>query len=530
MNWQKRRNPLVLLCIGVIFGMYGCSYQQNDFSNEKPPHAHGHIEEDPGPRHERLHTSETNVAYDKRESSRTFSTINKKYGVIFIEKNAPQEIQVGKPFDYIIKVTNITDEKLQDVEITETFSHKYKIRNSLPKFQKGSGEGTVKWVVGDLDPHAMKEIRVNGIALETGEMPFCTDVTYNLPPLCLIANVVEPKLTITKRAPAEVLLCDTIPIALVVSNTGTGVARNIQVRESLPEGLKTMDGKSDVVQGIDMLRAGESREIAFTAKANRTGKFNNIATVEAEGGLQAESNSTTTLVKQPVLTITKKAPERIYTGRDITYTISVSNTGDGPAASAILEDTIPGNATLVNASQGGTLSGSTVTWNFGTLLPRDSRKVGVTLQGRGLGKVTNTATVKAECASPASATAITDVIGVAAILLEVVDITDPIEVGGNETYEITVTNQGSDYSTNIRINCVLEDTMQYISSDGPTKGTSIGKNVTFESLVSLAPKATATWKVVVKALSPGDVRFKVEMIEDCLKRPVVETEATNFYE
>ncbi|KAB2837077.1 MAG: DUF11 domain-containing protein [Candidatus Brocadia sp.] len=530
MNWQKRLNLLMLLCMSVIFGMYGCSYQQNDFSSEKPPYAHGHIEEDPGPRHERLHTGEANVAYDNRESSRTFSTINKKYGVIFIEKNAPQEIQVGKPFDYIIKITNITDEKVQDVEITETFSHKYKLRSSLPKFQKGPGESTAKWVVGDMGPHEMKEIRVNGISSETGDIPFCTDVTYNLPPLCLITNVVEPKLTITKRAPAEVLLCDTIPITIVVSNAGTGVARNIQVRESLPGGLKTMDGKSNIVQEIDVLRAGESREITFTAKADKTGKFNNSATVEAEGGLQAESNTTTTVVKQPVLTITKKGPERIYTGRDIAYTIGVSNKGDGPAASAILEDAIPGNATFVKASQGGVFTGSTVTWNLGTLLPRDARKVSVTLQGRGLGKVTNTATVRAECASQASATAITDVIGVAAILLEVVDITDPIEVGDNETYEITVTNQGSDYSTNVRINCVLEDTMQYISSDGPTKGTCIGKNVTFDSLISLAPKATATWKVVVKALSPGDVRFKVEMIEDCLRRPVEETEATNFYE
>lgn len=530
MNWQKRLYPLMLLSVVVMFGMYGCSYQQNDFLNEEPPYAHGHIEEDPGIRHERLHKGEAKIAYDKRENSRTFSAINKKHGVVFIEKNAPQEIQVGKPFDYSIKITNISDEKIQDVEITETFSHKYKLRNSLPKFQKGPGESTAKWFIGDLVPHEMKEIRVNGISLETGDMPFCTDVTYNLPPLCLITNVVEPKLTIAKRAPTEVSFCDTIPITLVINNTGTGIARNIRVKDFLPQGLKTTDGRSDIVQEIGMLRAGESREITFTAKADRTGKFDNSATVEAEGGLHAESNMTTTVVKQPVLTITKKGPERIYTGRDITYTIGVSNKGDGPAASTVIEDTIPGNATFVKASQGGTLSGSTVTWNVGSLLPRDSRKVSVTLKDRGLGEVTNTATATAVCADPVSATVTTHVVGVAAILLEVIDITDPIEVGGNETYEITVTNQGSDYSTNIKIYGTLEDTMQYISSSGPTKGTFVGNTVTFDPLPSLAPKAKTTWQVVVKALRPGDVRFKVEMLEDCLKRPVEETEATNFYQ
>ncbi|GJQ22861.1 hypothetical protein BIY37_09965 [Candidatus Brocadia sapporoensis] len=529
MSWQKRRNLLISLFFLGVFSIYGCSYQQSAVLNENPPYAHGHIEEDPGQRHKRLHAGSGKVAPEKRESSRTFSAINKKYGIIFIEKKAPPEIQVGKPFDYIIKITNISDEKVKDVEITETFSYKYKLRNSIPKFQKGQAEGTARWFVGDLEPNEMKEIRVNGVSLETGDMPFCTNVTYNLPPLCLITNVVEPKLTITKRIPTEVLFCDEIPITLVVSNVGTGIAQNVQAKESLPQGLKTLDGKSDIVQEIGMLRAGESREIAFTAKAERTGKFSNFATVVAEGGLQAESNTTTTVVIQPVLAITKKGPERIYTGRDINYSIEVSNKGDGPATSTVLEDAIPGNATFVNANQGGILSGNTVRWNLGTLLPNDSTKVSVTLKDKGLGEIKNTATVKAMCANPVSATVITDVIGIAAILLEVIDIADPIEVGENETYEIAVTNQGSDYSTNIKIYCTLEDTMQYISSAGPTKGTFVGNTVIFDPLPSLAPKATTTWKVVVKALSPGDVRFKVEMIEDCLKRPVEETEATNFY-
>lgn len=530
MSWQKRTNPLLPLFLMVACGVYGCSYQQGAFLDEKPPYVHGHVEEDAGIRHERLHQVETKTAYDKREHSRTFSAINKKYGLIVIEKNAPPEIQVGKPFDYIIKITNVSDEKVQDVEVTETFSHKYKLGNSLPRFQKGTRESTATWFIGDLGPSEMKEIRINGVSLETGDMPFCTDVSYNLPPLCLITNVVEPKLTITKHAPAEVLFCDTIPITLVVTNTGTGIARKIQVRDALPEGLKTTDGKNDIVQEIGMLGAGESREITFMAQADRTGTFMNSAAVVAEGGLQAESNASTTIVKQPVLVITKKGPERIYTGRDITYTIGVSNKGDGPAASAVIEDTIPGNAVFVKASQGGALSGNTVTWNLGTLLPRDTRKVSVTLKDKGLGEVTNTATVKAVCANPVSATVRTHVAGVAAILLEVIDVTDPIEVGGNETYEIAVTNQGSDYSTNIRVHCTLEDTMQYVSSAGPTKGTSVGDTVTFDPLPSLAPKAKTTWQVVVKAMRSGDVRFKVEMLEDCLKRPVEETEATNFYQ
>ncbi|HOK97035.1 MAG TPA: hypothetical protein PKW71_13025, partial [Anaerohalosphaeraceae bacterium] len=110
------------------------------------------------------------------------------------------------------------------------------------------------------------------------------------------------------------------------------------------------------------------------------------------------------------------------------------------------------------------------------------------------------------------------------------DVSDPIEVGGNETYIITVTNQGSAQDTNISIKAMLEESMQYVSSSGATSGSFADGTVTFAPLPNLAPKAKATWQVVVKAVKPGDVRFKVVMNTDQLSRSVEETEATHFYQ
>ena len=52
----------------------------------------------------------------------------------------------------------------------------------------------------------------------------------------------------------------------------------------------------------------------------------------------------------------------------------------------------------------------------------------------------------------------------------------------------------------------------------------------FQPLATLAPKAKATWRVKVKSVGGGDVRFRVSMTSDQLGRPVEETEATNFYQ
>jgi len=48
-------------------------------------------------------------------------------------------------------------------------------------------------------------------------------------------------------------------------------------------------------------------------------------------------------------------------------------------------------------------------------------------------------------------------------------------------------------------------------------------------LASLPAKEKAVWRVVVKALKPANIRFKVTMLSDQLTRPVEETESTNQY-
>ncbi|TFG49123.1 MAG: DUF11 domain-containing protein [Candidatus Brocadiia bacterium] len=244
--------------------------------------------------------------------------------------------------------------------------------------------------------------------------------------------------------------------------------------------------------------------------------------------MTAES-STTTIVRQPVLQIAKEGPEKMYLGRDVTYDITVTNKGDAPASNTVIEDSIPSGVTNVKASTGAVLAGSKVTWNIGTLAPNTSKKVGISYTPTTAGTVSNTAKAMAACADGVTASAKTNIAGIPAVLLEVVDLVDPIEIGATTTYVITATNQGSMPDTDIKIECKLEDNMEYVSSSGATIGTASDGKITFAPLASLAPKTKASWNVVVKAVKPGDVRFTVIMNTDNLGRPVQETEATNLY-
>ncbi|UCF42218.1 MAG: DUF11 domain-containing protein [Planctomycetota bacterium] len=447
-----------------------------------------------------------------------------------LEKMAPAEVRANEPFDYRIKVTNLTDGELHNVIVKDCVPENLKVKSSTPEISEMK-EGEAHWMLGTLGPHASQMITVNAIAHGTGSFTSCAEVFYDRP-ICAKVNIVEPKLQLAKYAPSESLTCDRIPLRYVVSNTGTGYACDITIKDELPEGFMTSTGERQVMFGLDSLGPGESREFEQIVDATKSGKYASKAVVVSRGLEAMESNMTETIVSQPVLAINESCPSEKYVGASLTYDITVTNEGDGAARETVIEAMVPEGVRFRSATSGGRFTHSSpgrVFWNVGTLEPDGSRKVSMTLDFESPGTFTSKAMTKAYCADTVSTSCQSVVLGIPAMLLEVVDVSDPIEVGRSEKYIISVTNQGSATGTNIQVSCMLEDGMEYISSAGPTKASIEENKISFGALASLAPKAKAEWHVNVRAAAEGDMRFRVMLGSDQLKRMVEETESTNFY-
>ncbi len=230
----------------------------------------------------------------------------------------------------------------------------------------------------------------------------------------------------------------------------------------------------------------------------------------------------------PNVTITKSCPGLRYLGRDATFDITVTNTGDSAASNVTVTDMVPNGINFVGADNGGVREGQRVVWRVGTLDAGKSMTLKSTFLCNSIGSFTNEAKVT-YCAEAMAQCSI-DVKGIPAILIECVDDPDPIEINGNVTYTIIVTNQGSAVGTNVVVNCTLPAEEDHVSSTGPTQVSAQGKSISFAPLATLAPKAKATYKVTVKGVGEGDVRFKVEMKSDQMDTPVMETESTRIYQ
>jgi uncharacterized repeat protein (TIGR01451 family) len=445
---------------------------------------------------------------------------------VLLHQVMPDQVRRGEDFTYSYHVTNLTDAELQNVVVSLDSTNNLEVVSSDPA--GGGSGGGLNWPLGTLGPNETRVITVTGNAADVGVASECVAVSYNNF-LCATTRVVEPALALTKTASETALRCEPIVLRYVVRNTGSGPAREVTITDTLPEGLVLSNGSREVRIPVGVLGAGESKAFEVRAEATRTGTFESPATVRA-GDLTAGAAETSTLVTEPVLEIAADCGRAQYLGRNFTHTYTVRNSGDGAANEAVARVSIPAGASLVRASEGATIQDGAVVWNLGQLAPEDERSFAVTLSASEARGYTTNATVNAFCAEDVSESCSTDLRGIPAILLEVVDAVDPVEVGQQTTYVITVTNQGSAPDRNIRIVATLPGEQSFVAGAGATEVAQAGNTITFAPLPVLGVGQQAVWRVTVRAESAGDVRFGIEMRSDELTAPVVETEATTFYE
>jgi len=464
--------------------------------------------------------------------SMAFPTGLRESSGLLLEKVVPAEVLVGRPFSYEYRVINLTDYALSQVVVTDRVTDNFAASDATPRADSVSG-GVATWKIDHLGPRETKTIKVTGSASTEGTVTTCGWATY-LPILCEPIKVVKPAIELVKTMPAQVTQCDPIPVKLVVKNSGSSPLTGVKVTDTLPSGL-TSDTATTFDAGT--LAPGQSKEFTFNAKAARTGSFTNPAKATSAQGVEASSEASVKVVK-PALEIACLTPAlkdgplgtkfTEFIGRPFEVCWEVKNSGDAAAANTVVELPVPSGLTFRSATDGGTATGGDVVWNIGSLAPGASKKVCATFTGAAGGDYSFKASAKGVCSEPASTTCGVFIQGVNAILVEVVDDPDPIQVGEETTYTIRVTNQGGGLPLQdvaIKANFPPEVDPGAASNGG----TVAGKTVTWPSVPSLALKQAITYTVKGKGVKAADARLQVEVTTRARTSPITELESTTVY-
>jgi uncharacterized repeat protein (TIGR01451 family) len=225
-------------------------------------------------------------------------------------------------------------------------------------------------------------------------------------------------------------------------------------------------------------------------------------------------------------------PDFRYVGRPATFQVVVQNKGTAPAHNVRVRCAVPQSFAFLSAKDYGKFDAAskTVNW-FVEQVPAGGEKVlECELRALDRGKFPFLAAAQGERGLSATAQHETAVEGIAAILLEVIDLDDPVEVGAETAYEVLVTNQGTDFATDVRVRLDVPEGMVVTGVKGPTAGVVENGTVIFEPVPRLAPRADAIYRIAIRGQKPGDFRVSVQVQSDTLRSPVTEDESTKVYQ
>lgn len=232
---------------------------------------------------------------------------------------------------------------------------------------------------------------------------------------------------------------------------------------------------------------------------------------------------------RPALTLECAAPAEVPVGRAVEVCLTVINTGTAPEAKTVLTLPVPSGARVSSKTDRAVIAAGQLTWEIPDLQPNKGKKVCAVFKSSQPATLAFAPMATGSATASVSSACETKAVGVPAILLEVIDEGDPIEVGQEVSYEIKVTNQGSAPGTNIRLTCALPVGEEFVSGSGATPVQASDRTLTMSPVTTLNAKESASWRVVVKAVQAEDARFKVELRSDQFERPITEDESTQLY-
>ncbi len=345
---------------------------------------------------------------DQASITATPQTVDLSLGKV-VDKPAPN---VGEDITFAVGINNAGPDEATNVAVVDRLPAGVSYVSSSPS--QGTYDPTSgRWTVGSVPKGTNVTLRIVakvtqlGAQINTAEI-FAVDQYdndskpgNNQPNEDDQASVTvtpqEADLSLTQKIDSDSPnVGDNLTLTVDLMNSGPDAATSVVVGEVLPEGLAFVSatasvGTYDSALGrwnVGSLSGGNSANLVIVAKVDSPDTQTVTAEVVAVDQADPDSKpnnqkageddqASVSYTPQVVdLAITKvDLPDPVYSGRELTYSITVSNAGPSAATDVVVTDTLPAHLTLVSSQVSqGTVSqaAGAVTGNLGTLSPGTS--------------------------------------------------------------------------------------------------------------------------------------------------------------
>jgi hypothetical protein len=454
--------------------------------------------------------------------------VGRQQPAVSLEWIGPPQIRIKQPMPCQIVVRNTSATAVHNVIVRHKLTQGVVCKNAEPTPAQDKDE--LAWNIGTLTPDQSRKIDLVLVAPTRGPLNCQATVTFS-GAVNHQVQVREPLLAVKMRASDNIITGENVTLHFSISNPGDGVAEAIKLKAVLPDGLEFARGKIAEFD-VGNLAPKETRAMQLVCLAKGTGKQKCDVSVTGEGDISGTDTCHFDILV-PKLDITMGGPKLRYLERPAIYTLKVTNPGSAPISSVEVQEVIPAGFKFHKAQQGGQYLEATrlVHWKIGDLQPGESKEVAVDLIPIEAGEHRLVAQAKATRGLKSEAEVRTVVEGLPALSIDLGHADDPIEVGAETSYEIRIANSGTKTETNVQVVCTLPEQLEFKGAkcSATVRYRQEGRELIFEPLPKLAPKADVIFRIQVRGIAPGDARFRTKIRTDGLKEPVLREDSTRIY-
>ena len=423
---------------------------------------------------------------------------------------------------YLVTATNNGPDTAAGVSVADPLPSGLTLVSATPSVGTYSG-ATGTWAIGSLANGASATLTILAqVTVHTlvNNLAGVTSSTYDAvaanDSAAVAVDVPDADLTIAKTVDdATPALGSDVTFTVTVGNAGPDAAAGVSVADALPAGLTYVSSTPSTgsysnatgVWTIGSLANGATATLDITATVTSASAITNTATVSSSTNDPAGPNSASATVDVPQadLAVTKGVDDPTPAlGANVTFTIVVTNHGPDQATGVSVADALPAGLNLVSATPStGTYSSGV--WTLGTLANGASETLQIDARVVTGAPVTNTATASATTLDPNLAnnsdSAGVDVADADLAVTKSVDDTTP-NLGATVHFTITVTNNGPDAASGVRVADALPAGLTFLAAT-PSTGSyaagvwtvgnmANGANETLDVAASVTSSATIT--------------------------------------
>ena len=411
----------------------------------------------------------------------------------------------GDNVNYTVTVTNDGIGDAKDVVVRDVLGEGLTFVDATGNYSFDEATRTVTWIV-DLAKGESKVFSVIAIVSGYGNVTNSLVVGNKTTGVNVTVPEINPDKTVDNEIPN---FGDNVTYTVTVTNDGIGDANNVVITDVLDKGLKflnatgnfTYDEKTGTITWTVDLAKGETKTFNVNVTVLGYGVLPNTVAV---GNKTAVRNITV----PEIITVKEVNSSDIHIGDEITYTITVSNSGKINATNVVIRDILPEGLKFINASNGGVYDSVTgiITWIL-NITANSTVDLTVDVCVNKSGNITNTVNVGNKTSNCTIESG--DIVD---LEIHIVADKSEIYIGDHVVYTVTVINNGPSDAINTIANVLIPNALSILSYNA-TKGTfdiTSGK----WSIGNLTNGEKVVLTFVAKALNEGNSTVYVNVTSE----------------